>query len=74
MNATVNKGKSAPEVDYVGFIINEKGIHTDPKMVEAIQKIPEPKCVKELRSFIGGINYYARFIPNMADISKLLYN
>ena len=35
--------------------------------------IPEPKCVKELQSFIGGINYYARFIPNMADIAKPLY-
>ena len=75
MGATVNKKKCkffASEVEYVGFI-DRNAIRTDPKKVEAIHMIPEPKCVKELQSFGAGINYYARFIPNMADIVKPLY-
>ena len=76
IGATVNTRKCKFfefQVEYVGFIIDRHGIRTDPKKVEAIPMIPEPKCVKELQSFIGGINYYARFIPNMADIAKPLY-
>ena len=33
----------------------------------------EPKDLKQLQSFLGGINYYSKFIPNMADIAKPLY-
>ena len=76
MGATVNKKKCnffAPQVEYVGFIIDRHGIRTNPKKVEAIKLIPEPQCLKELQSFIGGINYYARFIPNMANIAKPLF-
>ena len=76
MGATVNKKKFkffASEVDYVGFIVDKNGIRTDPKKIKAIIHIAEPNCVKELQSFIGGINYYSRFIQNMATIAKPLY-
>ena len=35
--------------------------------------MPQPTNVKQLQSFLGAVNYYSKFIPNMADIAKHLY-
>ena len=72
----VNKKKGcffAPEVEYIGFIINKDGYRINPEKIKALREILEAKSVKELQSFLGGINYYARFIPKMADIAHPLY-
>ena len=37
-----------------------------PAKVEAVQNFPEPKTVRELRRFLGMLNFYRRFIPNAA--------
>ncbi len=57
----VNATKSffaAEELEYLGYWINRNGIQPLPKKVQAIQRIAEPKNVRELRGFIGVINYY----------------
>ena len=41
--------------------------------INAINELPEPKDIKQLQSFLGGINCYSQFVPNMADIAKPLY-
>ena len=41
--------------------------------MRAIVELPEPTDLKQLQSFLGGINYYSKFMPNMADIAKPLY-
>ena len=46
------------QVEYLGFIITRTGIKPQPKKVEAIQKIAPPKDKRELRRFIGMVNYY----------------
>ena len=46
------------ELEYLGYWITREGIKPMPKKIEAIQKIAPPKNVKELRSFIGIVNYY----------------
>ena len=46
------------ELEYLGYWITREGIKPMPKKIEAIQKIAEPKTKKELRSFIGVVNYY----------------
>ena len=46
------------ELEYLGYWITRKGIQPLPKKVEAILKIDAPKTRKELRSFIGIVNYY----------------
>ena len=61
------------EIEYVGFIINKNGIRLNPHKIDAINELPEPKDLKQLQSFLGGINYYSKFIPNMAEIGKPLY-
>ena len=46
------------EVEYLGYIITRNGIKPQPKKVEAIQRIAPPTTKKELRRFIGMVNYY----------------
>ncbi len=57
------------EVEYLGHKIDSEGIHhaTDGKL-EAITQAPAPKNVQGLRSFLGLLNYYRKFIPNLASL------
>jgi len=49
-------------VDYLGHYVDAKGIHTAPGKVAAIFQAPAPPNVTELRSFLGMVNYYGKFI------------
>ena len=60
------------EVKFLGHVINDKGIQTDPSKLEAIKTFEKPKCVKNLRSFLGICNYYRRFIKDYATKAKTL--
>ena len=46
------------ELEYLGYWLTRTGIQPQPKKVEAIQKIKAPKNKKELRHFLGMVNYY----------------
>jgi hypothetical protein len=56
----------------LGHIVSRDGIKIDPKRVEAIDTINIPRNVKEIQSFLGKINFLRRFIPNFAEIVKLI--
>jgi hypothetical protein len=56
----------------LGHIVFKDGIKIDPKRVEAIQTIRIPRNVKEIQAFLGTINFLRRFIPNFAEIVKLI--
>jgi hypothetical protein len=60
------------EVEFLGFIVSDEGIKSNPKKTEVIKNIPPPKNLKDLRSFLGMTSYYRRFIPNYAEIAKPL--
>ena len=60
------------QVEYLGHIVDEHGIHTDPKKVAAINEIVSPSEVKHLRSFLGLTGYYRKFIPNYGGITQPL--
>ena len=47
------------------FIVSKKGIKIDPKKVREIQDMPPLRTQKEVRSFMGRLNYIARFISQM---------
>lgn len=54
------------EVQYLGHLITESGIKTDPSKISAIKEWPLPNNVSELRSFLGFCNYYRKFIKDFA--------
>ena len=63
-----------PELVYLGHKIDKTGIHTVSSKVAAIVDAPIPQNVSELRSFLGTVNYYGQFIPNLSTIIAPLNN
>ena len=62
-----------PSVAYLGHVISADGLHTSDSKVEAIVDAPDPKNLTELCSFLGMVNYYGKFLPNLATILGPLY-
>lgn len=56
------------EVEYLGHVINEKGISPSLSKVEKIKTWPKPKNPEELRTFLGLCGYYRRHIQGYANI------
>jgi len=48
----------------LGFIVSQKGIEVDPDKVRAIREMPAPKTEKQVRGFLGRLNYISRFISH----------
>uniref|UniRef100_A0A2N9I963 Reverse transcriptase domain-containing protein n=1 Tax=Fagus sylvatica TaxID=28930 RepID=A0A2N9I963_FAGSY len=57
----------------LGFIVSGRGIEIDPAKVQAIRNMPAPKIEKEIRSFLGRINYVARFIAQLTATCEPLF-
>uniref|UniRef100_A0A5S6Q5H5 RNA-directed DNA polymerase n=1 Tax=Trichuris muris TaxID=70415 RepID=A0A5S6Q5H5_TRIMR len=51
---------------FLGHLIDCNGIQPSPEKVAAIQRFPKPTTTKQLRQFLGMINFYRRFLPNAA--------
>ena len=49
----------------LGFVVSNNGIEVDPDKVKAIQAMSAPKTEKEVRGFLGRLNYIARFISQL---------
>ena len=58
------------EIEYLGHVVSGKGISTNPKKIEAVSKWPTLKTVYDVRSFLGFVGYYRRFIKNFSRITK----
>ena len=59
-------------IHYLGYIVSENGIETDPKKIEAIVSWPGPPTVHEVRKFLGFTNYYRKFVYKYAQIARPL--
>jgi hypothetical protein len=57
------------EVDYLGHVVIKDGLKVDPKKVKAVRDWPEPDDLGKLRSFLGLVGYYRKFVPALAQIS-----
>ena len=72
---TINRKKSffgRKEVRYLGFLIDDRGIRTDPEKIRPIADYPIPKNLKQLRKFIGMCSWYRKFIRDFATICEPL--
>ena len=56
----------------LGHIVSSKGLEVDKAKIEVIQNLPLLSTVKDLRSFLGHIGFYRRFIQDFAKVSKPL--
>ena len=56
----------------MGHIVNEFGIFPNQEKIQAIQALNEPTSVTGVKSFLGVVNLYRRFIPNCAVVSEPL--
>ena len=63
----------SPAVEYLGHTISADGLRTSDAKVAGIVKAPAPRDVTELRSFLGLVNYYGKFLPDLATTLAPLY-
>ena len=63
-----------PSVSYLGYKIDAQGLHPLPEKMDAIMKAPSPTSLTELKSFLGLLSYYGKFIPNMSTVVHPLYD
>ena len=56
------------DVEFFSHLINEKGLHKSSSKVEAILNCSRSENVTQVRSFLGLVNYYHKFIPNMSSL------
>ena len=57
-----------PSVEYLGHQKDSSGVHTTTKRVEAILKALRPRDVQQLRSFLGLLHYYGKFMSNLSSL------
>ena len=60
-------------VEYLGHNVDSRGIHTSEKEVKAILDAPSPRNLQKLSSFLGLLNYYAKFLPDLASLLLTLF-
>jgi transposase InsO family protein len=77
LKANLDKSKFCKkELRYLGYVLDEQGLRTDPDKVSVVVNFPAPRTLKELRRFIGMCGWYRRFIGDfatpIAPMSELL--
>ena len=58
----------------LGHIVSEKGLEVDKSKIDLIADLPTPKTIRDVRSFLGHVGFYRRFIKDFSSISRPLYN
>ena len=59
-------------VTFLGHHVSAEGLRPDPRLLESIRKIPIPTTVTQVRSFLGLVGYYCRFIQGFSKIAAPL--
>jgi hypothetical protein len=61
-----------PSVEYLGHCLTKTGISKGAK-VDAVRAMPAPTNVSELQSFLGSVQFYSKFLPNLATTAAPLH-
>jgi len=70
-NFRIDKSKctfAATKVDYLGHAITASGVKPQIRKISTILNLEEPTNIKQIRSFIGLINYYRDFVPQRSHV------
>jgi hypothetical protein len=70
LRARVDAGQVIKEVPFLGHVVSLEGIVVDPSKMKEVLDCKPPMIVSEVRSFLGLVGYYQRFIPNFSKIVK----
>ncbi|XP_063794647.1 uncharacterized protein LOC134949877, partial [Pseudophryne corroboree] len=62
-----------PKVQYLGHVVSAEGVMPDPEKIRVIQDWPVPKTVRDVRSYLGFVGYYRRFIEQFAAVAAPLH-
>ncbi|XP_076660892.1 uncharacterized protein LOC143364412 [Halictus rubicundus] len=62
------------EIEYLGYLITEKGLSPPKTGIQAVENFPIPRGVREVQSFLGLCSYFRKFIEQFALIAKPLYS
>lgn len=62
------------EIIYLGHKITTEGVLPDPSKVECVKNYPRPETAKQLKSYVGFVSYYRKFIPNFGKIARPLHD
>ncbi|PIO73592.1 reverse transcriptase [Teladorsagia circumcincta] len=62
------------QIKYLSFVNKAQGRRPDPDKVKAIQKMPTPKDVSQLRAFLGLINFYGNFVKDLHNLPQQNYS
>ncbi|UYV77315.1 K02A2.6-like [Cordylochernes scorpioides] len=76
LNFTLNKEKCLflkKDICFLGHIINEDGFRPDSKKLEALERCKKPFDKTSLKSFLGMLSFYSKYIPNMSTLAGPLY-
>ena len=60
-------------IEVLGYVIDKDGLHKSKSKVKAMVEAPRPTNAKHLLSFLGLVNFYARFLENRSDKLRALY-
>lgn len=58
------------EIDFLGHIVTQEGVKPNPLKIQTIKDFPCPKTTREIKSFLGLLGYYRKFIKDFAKITK----
>ena len=61
------------EAHFLGHVVSESGVSTDPEKLSAINDWPTPQSAREVKSFLGLCSYYRRYVKNFAAIARPLH-
>ncbi len=62
------------EIEFLGFLIDKDGVHPTTSKTKAIKEAPAPTNIGELRSYLGMLNHYSKFLPHVATKCAPLYD
>jgi hypothetical protein len=76
-NWCVKKSKCSfgqQQISYLGHVINSEGVSSDPDKIQKVAKWPIPVNCKDVRSFLGLVGYYRKFVKHFGIVTRPLLN